>query len=347
MAVAADEQAGHGVLIDLPVGQHRGGVQQTQDLLEALRIAVVRGSRRQQERLGGGRESAGQFVVLGAHVGGVVDLIDHHRVPAHLLQLRAVLRALQRVHGHDHAGKVRERVAAGRQHLAHALDACGVQAHQRDGEAGPQFLLELLHDVLRRDHEDALTASAADQLGEDHADLECLAQADGIGDEDAGAEIVVGKRLAYGSELVIQRIHEHLIRHRELLLVQRHRGLAQRGLQPQARRAVAGGAVRDDLHPGGVKDLHVVDGGVEARRGVTHVIRQAANLEQVPVHGLGDAGDQPQLVADLDHEARRVGGGVHRVIGARFRRCFLRGRRHTRQVIRRARCGGGLYRTGV
>ena len=307
----------------------------------------MRGCRRQQQRLSGGGEGAGELVVLGTHVGGVVDLVDHHRIPTHLLQLRPVLRALQRVHGHDHTREVRKRVAASREHLAHALDACGVQAHQRDGKAGPQFLLELLHDVLRRNHQDALATAATNQLGEDHADLESLAQADGIGDEDTGAEVVVGKRLAYGGELVIQRIHEHLIRHRELLLVEGHRGLAQGGLQPQARGAIAGGAVRDDLHPGGIKDLHVIDGGVEARRGVAHVIRQTANLEQVPVHGLGDAGDQPQLVADLDHEAGGEGGGVRRVVGARFRRCFLRGRRHTRQVIRRARCGGGLYRTGV
>ena len=58
-----------------------------------------------------------------------------------------------------------------------------VEAHERDGEARPELVLELLEDRPGGDDEDPLAAPAADELGEDHADLERLAEADAVGDE--------------------------------------------------------------------------------------------------------------------------------------------------------------------
>ena len=89
--------------------------------------------------------------------------------------------------------------------------------------------------MLWSDHENAVASTTADQLREDHADLKGLAQTNGVGDEDAGAKVIVRKRLAHGSELVVQRIHEHLLRDGELLLVQRNRRLPQGCLQPKSR----------------------------------------------------------------------------------------------------------------
>ena len=193
VAMAADDQALDGVGVDLTCRGHRGGIKQAQDLFERFRIAIMRRRRSQQERFRGGCEGAGELIVLRADVGGIVDLIHDHGIPADLLQLRAVLRALQRVHGDDNPREIRERIAASRQFLADLLNAVRIQAHQRDGETRPEFLLKLLHDVLRGDHQDALTAAAADELCEDHADFQSFTQADGVGNEHAGAEVIVGK----------------------------------------------------------------------------------------------------------------------------------------------------------
>ena len=279
MTVATDEKTGDGLGVDRAVGHHGGRIQQTQDLLETLRVTIVRCCRGQQERLRRRRERASELVVLRAHVGGVMDLVDHHRIPTHLLQHRAILTALQRVHRDDHARKIRKRIPARRQDPLHPLNTGRVQPDQRDSKTRPHLLLELLHDVLRGDDENAFATPAADQLREDHADLERLAQAHGIGDEDTWTQVVVAKRLAHCRKLIVEWIHQHALRHREAILVERYRRLTQRGLEPQARRAVTGGVVGDDLYLGGIEHLHVVERGVETCRGVTDVIRQATDLE--------------------------------------------------------------------
>ena len=56
---------------------------------------------------------------------------------------------LQRVDRDDRPLEVGERVAAGRDLLLDPLDADRVQPHERDREAGPQLVLELLQHVLR------------------------------------------------------------------------------------------------------------------------------------------------------------------------------------------------------
>ena len=142
-----------------------GRVEQADQLGEALRVAVVRRGAGEQQRLGARREHPGQLVVERAPVDEVVALVDHHRVPADALEMVAVAAGvLERVDRDDRPLVVGERVAVGGDLAAHPLDALGVEPHQRDGEAGPQLVLELLEDVAGRDDQDPLAAAAADQL---------------------------------------------------------------------------------------------------------------------------------------------------------------------------------------
>ena len=95
-------------------------------------------------------------------------------------------RAFQRVDRHDDPVEIGERVAAGRDALAHPLDPLAVETDQRDTGATPQLVLDLVEDVSRNDGEDAGGAAAPLQLGEEHPDLDGLAQADSVGDEESG-----------------------------------------------------------------------------------------------------------------------------------------------------------------
>ena len=107
-----------------------------------------------------------------------------------VLEVVAVLAGvLQRVDRDDDPLVVGERVAAGRDLPLDPLDADRVQPDQRDREPGPQLVLELLQDLLRGDHQDAVAAAAADQLGEDQPDLQGLAQADHVGEQDPRAQV--------------------------------------------------------------------------------------------------------------------------------------------------------------
>ena len=110
-----------------------------------------------------------------------------NRIPAHLFQLRAALRGLERIHGHDDAREVSKGVLRCRQLLANLLNALAIQTDQRDGEERLQLLLELLHNVLRRNDGDALSPTAADELRQDHANLQCLTQANSICEQHARA----------------------------------------------------------------------------------------------------------------------------------------------------------------
>ena len=76
-------------------------------------------------------------------------------------------------------------------------------------------------------------------------------------------------------------------------MVQRDRGLAQGGLEPEAASAKAWGLVRHHRGLGRVDDLDGVERSVETRGGIAHEIGQAAHLEHVAVDGLRDVGDQP------------------------------------------------------
>ncbi len=57
---------------------------------------------------------------------------------------------------------------------ADPLDTLGVEPDQRDGEPGPQLVLELFEDVAGRDDQDLVASTPPDELGEDQADSSVL-----------------------------------------------------------------------------------------------------------------------------------------------------------------------------
>ncbi len=76
--------------------------------------------------------------------------------------------------------------------IAHPLQAHRIQPDQRNGEAAPEFLLELGEHALERDDQNPLAAPALDQLRGQNAGLQRLAKAHGVGDEDALAGLAQG-----------------------------------------------------------------------------------------------------------------------------------------------------------
>ncbi|MPM63295.1 hypothetical protein SDC9_110175 [bioreactor metagenome] len=317
--VAADDQPFDLLGAEPAVGGHGGRFEQADQLRERLLPAVVRGRGGQDQRVGARGEDAGQPVVLGGGVGDVVRLVDDHRVPAVAAQVVGEPVLLQRVDRDDHPPVEGERVAGRRQLLLHPLHAHRVETYERQREARPHLVLHLLQDMARADDEDPVAAAAADQLGEDHADLESLAQTDRVGEQDAGSEVVWAECLADGGSLVGEGVGEHLGGDDELVVAERDWGLAERRLEPQLGAAVAGGTVRGERGLRRIEDLDVVERLVEARGGALDQRAEALDVEELPVVGLVDGGDQPLLVADHHRDTwgdDGGGGGRHGVSGS-------------------------------
>ena len=213
--------------------------------------------------------------------------------------LRRNLEVLERVDRDDDPLVVGERVAGGRDLLADPLDALGVEPDQGDRETGPQLVLELLEDVPRGDHQDALAAAAPDQLGEDHADLERLAEADRVGDQQPRPERLEGRLDRV--PLVLELIEELPVSHGQAGLGRRQRGLADQRLEVQAAAPEPGSRVE---HQGGVlrpQRLDVVQLGEEGRLLVADQLGGADHPDELAVRRcLLDRPDKPLLVADHD-----------------------------------------------
>ena len=111
MTVTADDEATHRLLIEGAVRAHRRRLQQTDELGEGLRVAVVGRGRGEDEGVGLAGQNVREPVVECALVGDVVRLVDDDRVPALLAQMIEVAVRLQRVDGDDCAVEHRERVA--------------------------------------------------------------------------------------------------------------------------------------------------------------------------------------------------------------------------------------------
>ena len=277
-----------------------GGVEQADQLSEALGVTVVRGGAGEQQRLGAGRQHPGELVVERAPIDQVVALVDDHRIPMNAFEVVAVAAGvLQRVDRDDRPAVVAERVAVGGDLAAHLGDAVGVEPHQRDGEAGPQLVLELLEDVAGRDHQDLVAPAPADQLGEDQAHLQRLAQADRIGDQQAGTQ--PGDGLMGSPALEVEAVEQMPVGQGKVGLVGRHRGLAQHRLQVQARGPEPRGEVCGQPGLLRAEGRDVVQLGEERGLGVTHQRRcaDAAHLHAIGRRGL-DRPHQPLLVTD-DH----------------------------------------------
>ena len=120
-------------------------------------------------------------------------LVDHDHVPAAVFEMDAVVGAgLQGVDGDDGAVVIVERVGVGGNAGADAVDADGIEAHQRDGEARPHFLLELGHHALHRDDQNALAAATLNEFAQQDADFDCLAKTGRIRHENTLPRLVEG-----------------------------------------------------------------------------------------------------------------------------------------------------------
>ena len=145
---AADEQA-----LDLVLGVvarvgHGRRFEHVHQVGEALGLAVVRRGAGQDQRVAGPGQQRGEPAPLGVGVGDVVALVDDDHVPVALLQVGPVAAVvLERVDADDGPVEVVERVLVRRDLGPHPLEALGVEADQRDGEPGPEFLLELGQDA--------------------------------------------------------------------------------------------------------------------------------------------------------------------------------------------------------
>ena len=303
VAVAADHQALRRAVGDLALRGHGRRLQQADQLGEGVVGAVVRGGRGEDQRVRVRREHVGELVVLRGLVRDVVGLVDHHRVPAVMAQVVDEAVLLEGVHRDDHLLEEGERVPGGGKLLLHLLNALGVQAHERDREAGPQLMLHLLQHMARADDEDPPAAAATDQLREDHADLESLAQAHRIRDQQARTDPLRVQGHLDGLALVREIIGEHLRGDGELGVVDRDRGLTQRRLDPETGAAVAGGGVGDDGRILGVLRRDRVESGVEGGGGVLDEVAHAADGVEGAVRGVLHGGDEPGLVTDGDQGA--------------------------------------------
>jgi hypothetical protein len=218
---AADVEAADLVVGELRGVGDRGRVEQVHQAGEALGPAVVRGRGGEDQRITGLGEQAGEagahrgLAALDRALGDVLALVDDDHVPLAVLEISSVLLVLlERVDRDDRPIVEMERVHVGGDPLLHPLDAPGVEADQRDREAGPQLLLELLEHRAQGDHEDPLATSAADQLGEENADLDRLAEADAVGDQDPRPRL--GQGLGRGHELVAGWLHRAAVADRKL-----------------------------------------------------------------------------------------------------------------------------------
>ena len=109
--MTAYDEATHRLLIEGAVRSHRRRLQQTDELGEGLRVAVVGRGRGQDEGVGLAGQNVREPIVERALVGDVVRLVDDDRVPALLAQMIEVAVRLQCVDGDDCAVEHREGVA--------------------------------------------------------------------------------------------------------------------------------------------------------------------------------------------------------------------------------------------
>ena len=115
--------------------------------------------------------------------GNIMRLIDHDNIPPGIFQVGAVFNiAFDRIYGHDGFIVIMKRVVICRHISPNSLYGRGIQTDQRDREALPHFLLELIHHAFYSDYKDSLSLAAGNQLAHENACLKRFAQADSICD---------------------------------------------------------------------------------------------------------------------------------------------------------------------
>ena len=183
---------------------------------------------------------------------------------------------LEGVDGDDDAVVIVERVGVGGDAGADAVDAGGIEAHQRDGEARPHFLLELGHHALHRDDQNAFSAAALNEFAQQDADFDCFAETGRIRHENALARLVEG--LKSRVELERQVIYCCPVADPQVRV--RRRRLAQQAFQVKLGLSELRRVIGDQRGLGRIEDLDpfALDLGQESRFLITD--------------DFGDAGDQ-------------------------------------------------------
>jgi len=165
-----------------------GRVEHVHQTGKAFGLAVVWCGRQHDERIGAGRQQAGQPGTLGmlAAFGHVMCLVNDDDVPPGLFEIMPVFDVLlEGIDGDDRPIEVMKWIVVGRQAVAHALQAGGIETHKGNGEAIPELLLELSQHGFDCQHQNALASPTSNQLGDQNAGFQCLAQANGISDQDS------------------------------------------------------------------------------------------------------------------------------------------------------------------
>ena len=218
----------------------------------------------------------------------------------HVAQVLAVLAlVLEGVDGDDGALEEQEGVASGGDVALDAFQTHRVQAHQGNGETGPQFLLELFEDLLGGDDEDAFAPAPADEFGEDEADLQGLAQAHHVGDQHARAQGLEGE---FGGALLVDLVVEQEpAGGGQTTLGLGQRSAAQHRFEVEAGLGIPGGGVMDQSGLLRAQGFDALDTGEEERFLTTHELRDADGAQQVTVVVGGGAGaHHPLGVPDHD-----------------------------------------------
>jgi hypothetical protein len=277
------------------------------------------------EQLGGARAQRVP-ALAGAALGDVVGFVDDDDVPPGVFEVGAVFAVLfQGVDGDDRLVEVVERVVVRGDVPAHFLEAGGIKAGERDGEAGPDFLLKLGQHGLDGDDQDAAAPAAFAQLGEQDPAFDGFPETDSIGDEEALAGLGEGEQRRV--ELIGQHVHGPAVA--EVDGPGFRGGRPQVGFEDQAGLRVAGAGIPDRPGMFGIDDG---DFAVVAFDRVDEPCLLAFDQRGEPDDpqngGPGgcavDAADQPFLIADGDSAAGGVGeGGGHRT-GKNSRQCTAR-----------------------
>ena len=102
-------------------------------------------------------------------------------------------RVLEGVDGDDDPVEVSERIAAGRDALAHPGDAVRVETDKRKRAPAPQLVLHLVQDVSRNDSQDSVRSTTSLKLRQQHPDLDRLAEPHSVSNKQTRLELSSGE----------------------------------------------------------------------------------------------------------------------------------------------------------
>lgn len=187
-------------------------VQQREEELEVLFLAVVRRGCHQQQVPGQAAQQLAEPIALGVldlatEEGGrqLVRLVEHHQIPTGLRRLQLgldVLVARQLVQPRDHQRRFGEPVAG-----ACRLELVVGEDLEGQLEAAPEFVLPLLGQTAGADDQAALQVTAGDQLLDQQARHDRLARARVVRQQEA--QRLPGQHgIVDGGDLVRERVDQ-------------------------------------------------------------------------------------------------------------------------------------------